>query len=387
VIDIALAVLAGTVTVAAPCILPMLPLLLGAAVGQTSRARPVFIVLGFVVAFSAVALVFGLFAEALGPSQGVLRHVAIALLVVFGVLMIWRRPFELVATRLSGLFARAHALAHRAGPGNVGGLVLGMTIGALWTPCAGPVLGSILTLVATAEDPTRAGGLLVAYAIGASLPMLAIAYGGQRAWAGARRLGPYTHRVQQVFGVIVIAMAVAIHYEYDTLVTAWLSNIQAVGSASSGGSALGDHGPAPELAGIETWLNSEPLTMRGLRGKVVLVEFWTYSCVNCVRTLPYITAWHGKYADQGLVIVGVHTPEFAYERQTRNVQAALQRFGITYPVAQDNRYATWKAYDNHYWPASYLVDRNGRIVLQHFGEGHYDEMEQAIRTLLAQRAR
>jgi cytochrome c biogenesis protein CcdA/thiol-disulfide isomerase/thioredoxin len=384
-IDIALAVLAGVVTVAAPCILPMLPILLGAAVGQTSRARPVFIVLGFVLAFSAAALVFGIFAEALGPSQGVLRHVAIALLVVFGVLMIWRRPFEQMATRLSGLFARAHALANRAGPDNLGGLVLGMTIGALWTPCAGPVLGSILTLVATAEDPTRAGVLLVAYAIGASLPMLAIAYGGQRAWAGAHRLAPYTHRVHRVFGVIVIAMAVAIHYEYDTLAAAWLPNVQAVGSASSGRSVLGNHGPAPEFAGIETWLNSEPLTMRGLRGKVVLVDFWTYSCVNCVRTLPYITAWHDKYGDQGLVIVGVHTPEFAYERQTHNVQTALQRFGITYPVAQDNRYATWKAYDNHYWPARYLVDRNGRIVLEHFGEGYNDEMEQAIRTLLAQR--
>ena len=146
---------------------------------------------------------------------------------------------------------------------------------------------------------------------------------------------------------------------------------------------LVDYGVAPGFAGIEKWLNSEPLTMEGLRGKVVLLDFWTYSCINCLRTLPHVTKWHERYKDQGLVVVGVHTPEFAFERQTRNVQTAIKRFGIKYPVAQDNQYATWKAYDNQYWPAAYLIDRKGRIVLKHFGEGRYDEMESAIRMLLA----
>jgi len=146
---------------------------------------------------------------------------------------------------------------------------------------------------------------------------------------------------------------------------------------------LGVYGPAPEFTGIEKWLNSGPLTMAGLRGKVVLVNFWTYSCINCLRTLPYVTKWYGAYKDKGFVIVGIHTPEFAFERQTRNVQTAIQRFSIKYPVAQDNQYATWKAYGNQYWPAEYLIDQKGRIVFKHFGEGNYDEMENAIRTLVA----
>lgn len=153
-------------------------------------------------------------------------------------------------------------------------------------------------------------------------------------------------------------------------------------AAHAGEAVLVDRGPAPDFTGIAAWLNSPPLSMQALKGKVVLVDFWTYSCINCLRTLPYVTKWHDKYKDQGLVVVGVHTPEYAFERKTGNVQTAIKRFGIRYAVAQDNEYATWKAYENQYWPASYLIDRSGRIVLQHFGEGGYDEMESAIQKLL-----
>jgi thiol-disulfide isomerase/thioredoxin len=142
--------------------------------------------------------------------------------------------------------------------------------------------------------------------------------------------------------------------------------------------------PAPEFAGIENWLNSPPLTLASQRGKVVLVDFWTYTCINCIRTLAYVTSWHQKYKDQGLVVVGVHTPEFPFERSTPNVQKALERFKITYPVAQDNRYATWEAYRNQYWPAVYLIDKQGQIVYRHFGEGNYAETEAEIQRLLAQ---
>jgi thiol-disulfide isomerase/thioredoxin len=155
------------------------------------------------------------------------------------------------------------------------------------------------------------------------------------------------------------------------------------GIARAADPVLIDYGPAPDFSGIGKWLNSEPLSMPALRGKVVLVDFWTYSCINCLRTLPYVAQWHQRYKDKGLVVVGVHTPEYAFERSTRNVQTAIKRFNIPYAVAQDNQYATWKAYENQYWPAVYLIDRKGRIVLKHFGEGHYDEMEQAIKMLLA----
>lgn len=147
-----------------------------------------------------------------------------------------------------------------------------------------------------------------------------------------------------------------------------------------------DYGPAPEFAGIERWLNSEPLTMASMRGSVVLVDFWTYACINCQRALPHVVQWHERYKDRGLVVVGVHTPEYAFERSAQNVQAAIKRLGIQFPVAQDNRYATWRAYDNTYWPASYLIDRRGRIMLKHVGEGGYNETEAAIRALIAEPA-
>jgi thiol-disulfide isomerase/thioredoxin len=149
---------------------------------------------------------------------------------------------------------------------------------------------------------------------------------------------------------------------------------------------LKDYGRAPEFAGIDKWLNSGPLTMQGLAGKVVLVDFWTYTCINCIRTLPHVVRWYETYKDQGFVVVGVHSPEFAYERSTRNVQDAIERFNIRYPVAQDNSFTTWKAYGNQYWPAFYLVDSRGQVMRQHFGEGEYAEMEAAIQALLAKRA-
>jgi len=165
---------------------------------------------------------------------------------------------------------------------------------------------------------------------------------------------------------------------------ALLATSAAVAAVPGSAQAAAGPVPAPEFAGIENWLNSPPLTLASQRGKVVLVDFWTYTCINCIRTLPYVTRWHQKYKDQGLAVVGVHTPEFPFERSTPNVQKALERFGITYPVAQDNRYATWDAYRNQYWPAVYLIDKQGRIVYRHFGEGNYAETEAEIQRLLAQ---
>ncbi|MEP6790284.1 MAG: thioredoxin family protein [Ramlibacter sp.] len=156
--------------------------------------------------------------------------------------------------------------------------------------------------------------------------------------------------------------------------------------AATAAPGLFDYGPAPELAGIDGWLNSQPLTLAGLRGKVVLVDFWTYSCINCLRTLPYVNRWAERYRDQGLVVIGVHTPEFPFERSASSLQAAMKRFGVRHPVAQDNRYATWKAWDNQYWPAAYLVDARGHVRYKHFGEGEYDRTEAAIAALLGQAA-
>jgi cytochrome c biogenesis protein CcdA/thiol-disulfide isomerase/thioredoxin len=381
VIEPLLAALAGIATVASPCILPMLPLLLGVSVGHTDRWRPLFIVLGFALSFCAMALAFGATAQALGLSQDAVRALAIATLLLLGTVMLFPALSDRLTARLGGLADIADGLGRRTGAGRLGGFGLGLTLGALWTPCAGPVLASALALVATATDPTRATGLLAAYAAGAGLPMLAIAYGGQIASVRLRGLLRHATRLRQAFGAAIIATAVAMQGQYDVQAAAWLAQWVPTASATAAPAAP-PADTAPEFAGITQWLNSPPLSMASLRGKVVLVDFWTYGCVNCVRTVPQVAQWHERYKDQGLVVVGVHTPEYGFERSTGNVRAALQRLGIRYPVAQDNGYQTWNAWHNRYWPAQYLVDREGRVVMRHVGEGDEPAIEQAIRSAL-----
>ena len=225
-----------------------------------------------------------------------------------------------------------------------------------------------------------------------------------------RTVNKYTGLIQQGFGLIMIVTAILIYTNYAQVIQARVLDLfpgysrflgqfennsrlqkeldnlagrKAQTIAEDAQKLLSEGGPAPEFAGIAQWLNAPaPLSLQALRGKVVLVDFWTYSCINCVRTLPHLTAWYERYKNDGLVIVGVHTPEFAFERETQNVQNAIKQFNITYPVAQDNDYQTWKNYQNHYWPAEYLIDAKGHIRRTHFGEGGYDHMEEAIRALL-----
>jgi len=382
-IELLLAGLAGVATIASPCILPMLPLVLGVSVGHTDRWRPLCVVLGFVLSFCAMALVFGATAQAIGLSQDAVRTLAIATLLLLGTVMLFPALSDRLAARLGGLATIADGLGRRTSAGRLGGFGLGLTLGALWTPCAGPVLASALALVATATDQARAAGLLAAYAVGAGLPMLAIAYGGQVASVRLRGLLRHATRLRQAFGVLIIATAVAMQGQYDVQAAAWLARWLPSSSATA---APATPQPAlalaPEFEGIAQWLNSPPLSMASLRGKVVLIDFWTYSCINCVRTVPQVAQWHERYKDQGLVVVGVHTPEYGFERSTDNVRAALQRLGIRYPVAQDNGYQTWNAWHNRYWPAQYLVDREGRVVMRHVGEGDEQAIEQAIRSVL-----
>lgn len=219
-----LAFLAGVLTIAAPCVLPMLPVVLGASIGQRDRSRPLFIALGFSLAFTAAALLFTTFSQVLGLTQDTLRQAAMVMLLVFGSLMIWPRPFEWLSMHMSGLLSRVNAVGDRAGSGKWGGLVLGMSLGAVFTPCAGPVLGAILALVATTPDPAQAALLLGCYSLGAALPMLGIAYGGQYASTRVRQLARYAHRMQQAFGVLVLLTAVAMYFQYDSLLVVWLSD-------------------------------------------------------------------------------------------------------------------------------------------------------------------
>jgi cytochrome c biogenesis protein CcdA/thiol-disulfide isomerase/thioredoxin len=387
-VQILFAFLGGVLTVAAPCILPVLPILLGSSVGQKNKLRPLFIILGFITTFALTSLVISIIVRYVPFfSQDHIRTIAVIFIGIFGIFLIWPLPFELLMSKFSRI-TNATAGVGR-GQSNTSGLLLGMTLGLVWAPCAGPILATILALIALQGNTGRSLLLLAAYSLGAGIPMLIIAYGSQYISTKVRFIAQYSQRIQQIFGVLIVSLSVLMFFNKDTEIinalTAYFpqSNIEAkITNQKPMDIGLENYGPAAELTGISNWLNSNPLTIQQLKGKVVLIDFWTYSCINCIRTLPYVTSWYDTYNKDGFVVIGVHTPEFAFEKVTSNVEAATKNFGIKYPVAQDNDYGTWSAYKNQYWPAEYLIDKEGNIRYEHFGEGNYDHTENAIRTLL-----
>ena len=397
--------LAGLVTAVSPCVLPVLPILL--AGGATGR-RPLRIIAGLISSF----VVFTLFATwllgKLGLPDDLLRKIAIALLFVVAA--------TLLVPRLGLLLERPFARLTRFRSGG-GGFILGASLGLVFVPCAGPVLATISVVAATNQVGLRAILLTIAYAAGAALPMLLIALGGQKLGGRLRAQGA---RVRIVSGLVIGLVALAITFNLDTrFQTALPGYTQAlqrhtedtasvqrqllklrngknsifdqtttttttpVAQPGPGASGLPILVPsAPPIVAGGQWFNSPPLTVAALRGKVVLLDFWTYSCINCLRTLPHLEAWYAAYHRYGLQIIGVHSPEFAFEHVASNVSAAIKRLGIRYPVVQDNNFATWDNYSNEYWPASYLIDQQGRIRAYDTGEGGYSTMEENIKQLL-----
>lgn len=404
-----LAVAAGVLTVLSPCILPILPVLLSATAPDGLRHRPFWIVLGLAFSFTVFGAVFSTFGTLLGLSNGALRNVALAILLFFGVSLLWPRLWDRLGARI-GALAQKIPGANRppSEQGRGGALLLGGSLGLLWAPCAGPILGIIITFAAVQGKFGRSLLLLTAYSLGAAVPMLLIGYGGRRLYRKILSLGKWGAIAHRVLGAVTIATVIALFFNVDTLLLTHLppslfsseaieqrlAQIRpelreapgaprpAIAATNPGGASLPVLGEMPNFVKIVAWINSPPLSPAGLRGKVVLVDFWTYSCINCIRTLPHIIGWYEKYRNDGLVVVGVHTPEFAFEKNEANVRRAVARFGIHYPVALDNFYGTWEAYGNHYWPADYLFDAQGRLRLVHFGEGKYGETERAIQSLL-----
>ncbi|HZO37006.1 MAG TPA: cytochrome c biogenesis protein DipZ [Solirubrobacteraceae bacterium] len=412
--------IAGIGTALSPCVLPVLPIALSA--GATGgRRRPAGIVVGLALSFTfaTVALVYLL--DALGLSDGLLRTVAIVALLVFGVTLL-----------MPPLAARAEVALSRAVPGLGGprtggdgfgsGLLIGASLGLVYAPCAGPVLAGVITV--SASQPFTAGRLAVAlaYGVGSALALYVLMLGGRRLIAPLSRRG---NAFGMAMGAVMVIVALAMLGDYDlrfqsaiakdlpsVLVnpTEPLENSSAaqralsdlrggtrgVGAPSSstadGGATpvLTDIGVAPEFAGNQRWFNTpgnKPLTLKGLRGRVVLVDFWTYSCINCLRTLPYLKAWDRRYRAAGLTVVGVHAPEFPFEKDAGNVAEAIDREGIRYPVVQDNELATWNAYGNQGWPSEFFIDASGHVRFHHYGEGAYAEKERVIRALLAEAGR
>lgn len=387
--------LAGIFTALSPCILPVLPAILAAGIAG-GRLRPLGTIVGLVCSFSFFTLTLTWIVHATGLSPNILRYVAIALIFLFGLVMIF--------PKLSNWFARVTAPIADLGQkiqgskprqGFWGGIVFGLALGLLWTPCAGPILAAITTLVATSSINATAILMTLAYSIGAGIPMFLFAYGSSKLIQTSRFLSRHSEQIRQFFGVLMLGFALLLAFNWEMILNQKLSRlfpelfseknlpVEEKLKAIHGRESLPQNGPAPELSGIVGWINSPPLTLSELKGKVVLIDFWTYSCINCLRTLPYLKNWYRDYKNHGFVIIGVHTPEFEFEKDYSNVKKAVHELGIEYPVALDNNYATWNAYHNHYWPAHFLIDQQGAIRMVHFGEGGYVETENAIRMLLS----
>ncbi|WP_175688717.1 cytochrome c biogenesis protein DipZ [Burkholderia anthina] len=444
---IVLAYLGGVLTILSPCILPVLPFVFARA-DQPFVRTGLPLLIGMALTFTVVATLAAVGGGWVAQANQAGRWLAIALLAVFGLTLLLPRLAEHLTRPLVAAGNRLTGFAQRDGraAGPVSSLLLGVATGLLWAPCAGPILGLVLTGAALRGASVGTTVLLVAYAAGAATSLgVALVIGGKVFAAMKRSLGA-GEWIRRGIGAALLAGVAAIALGLDTGALAQLSTVTTggletklvdrlgghsngtpaamaatgnSGSAAASGAmmaATSDNAPAaggamtgsammraadttaamhapaalpvegtlPSLDGAVQWLNSPPLTAAGLRGKVVLVDFWTYSCINCLRTLPYTTAWARKYAPYGLVVIGVHAPEFAFERDIGNVKKAVHDLGIDYPVAIDNRYAIWRAFGNEYWPAHYFIDAQGRIRHHHFGEGEYAQSERAIQSLLAE---
>ncbi len=425
--------LAGAGTALSPCVLPVLPIALSA--GATGgRRRPLGIVVGLTLSFTfaTVALVYVI--SVLGLPGDLLRKLAIAVLLVFGISLMVPPLAARIEATMSRFAGRAGGV-HSGGDGFWSGTLVGTSLGLVYAPCAGPILAGVITI--SASQPFTAGRLAVAlsYGIGSAVVLYLLMLGGRRLTAPLSRRGT---ALQVTMGAVMVVVALAMAGNYDVrfqnsiagslpgfLVnpTEGLEDTAAARSALSdvrgesahgvgakatsaaaavrrGEDGAGDSGTkpsglpvlgtAPEFVDNQRWFNTpgdRPLTLRSLRGRVVLIDFWTYTCINCLRTLPYLTAWDRTYRKDGLTIVGVHSPEFPFEKDAGNVEEAIERNGIHYPVVQDNDLATWSAYGNQYWPSEYFVDARGRVRFVHYGEGEYGEKEKIIRELLAEAGR
>src|SRR3569623_96293 len=409
-----LAYLGGVLTIISPCILPVLPFVFARADRPFVKSGLPMLI-GMALTFALVATLAAVAGGWAVAANEYGRIAALVLLALFGIALL----FPAIADRATQpLVARGGRLSQAADSsgGFLPSLLLGVATGLMWAPCAGPVLGMILTGTTLQGAIVQTTLLLIAYAAGAATSLaLALLIGGRVFAAMKRSLGA-GEWVQHGLGALVLVAVAAIALGVDTnyLTNVSLAQTSAVeqalidklrgpdntAMAPAGGAiqsnpsmmkanaphesagSLPVEGTLPSLDGAVEWLNSKPLTAVALRGKVVLVDFWTYSCINCLRTIPYVRAWAEKYKDDGLVVIGVHTPEFAFEKQPANVRKALTDLKIDYPVAIDNNYSIWRAFNNMYWPAHYFIDAQGRIRHHHFGEGEYAKSEEVIRQLL-----
>ena len=424
--------LGGLITGISPCILPVLPVIFFSGAQTSGRAepavaaqgggtttavevrppisetlRPYRVIGGLVLSFSIVTLAGSALLTLLHLPQDAIRWAGIVALTLIGIGLIVPQ-FEQILERPFARIPQFNASEGRSGFG------LGLALGVLFVPCAGPVLAAIVLAGATGSIGVNTIVLTVSFAIGTAVPLLVFALAGQRV---AQRIGAFRRRQRQIRvagGIVMLVFAVAIAFNLPAtlqrIVPDYTSTLQDkvggsdqiaeklnlggvvndqnkdLSNCTNGGATLESCGTAPDIKGITDWFNTPgntPLDLKGLRGKVVLIDFWAYSCINCQRAIPHVTDWYGKYKDAGLEVIGVHSPEYAFEKVLANVESGARDLGITYPVALDNKLSTWTNYRNQYWPAEYLIDATGTVRHIKFGEGDYDVTEDLIRQLLA----
>lgn len=387
-INIGLAFIEGVALIVSPCILPLLPIILSASI-TGSKKRPYGIIIGFVLSFAVFTYFSRQIVLWLGVDLNLVRNISLTLLLAFGVIMLSSYLTEKF-TNLTQKFAN---LGYKLDKGDnsddmLSGIIFGILVGLIWTPCAGPIFAAVIVQSIIQQSSLDGFLIILAFGIGAAIPMLLIAIFGQKIMQRTTFLQQHALLIRKILGVIIIAAVLFMYY--GTSFFAATTNVQSPSTEHSGNELIkGIEAPytAPEISGITNWINSPALQMSQLRGKVVLIDFWAYSCINCIRTLPYVKHWYKDYHDKGLVIIGVHSPEFDFERSLKNVQNAVKENGIEYPVALDNNFVTWQNFKNHYWPAHYLIDQKGNVVYTHFGEGEYDVTENNIRFLLGLNAK
>ncbi|MCX2901298.1 cytochrome c biogenesis protein DipZ [Pseudomonas mandelii] len=391
-----IAFLGGILTVLSPCILPVVPFLFAGV--ERSRRSILLTLGGMVLTFALVASLAVVSSEWVVQANNTGRHVALIVMALFAL--------SLISARIGGWLARPFVLlGNRLDPdtrkmsGPLGSIMIGVATGLLWAPCAGPILGVILTGAMLQGANAGTSLLLVAYGLGSALSLGTLIFAGRGLVNRLKASIPITGWLRRAAGVTVLAAAAVISTGADKTLLAGTSSA-GISSVEKGlletvpkvldyfvskvkADTLDNaQGAMPSLAGAVQWLNSPELSGESLKGKVVLVDFWTYDCINCQHTLPYVKDWAKKYQKDGLVVIGVHTPEYGFERIIDNVKDQVKKLGITYPVAIDNNYAIWRNFDNQYWPAHYLIDAKGQVRYTHFGEGRYDTQEQMIQQLL-----
>ena len=411
IILIVFAFLAGIITVLSPCILPILPIILTSSIGgvDIGKSRPIGVVIGFVLSFTFFTLFLSTIVRVSGVPAETLRLVSVFVVAGFGVSLLISQVqifIEKMFSKLSNFMPRGQVRT-----GFWGGLLIGFSVGLLWTPCVGPILASVISLAITGTVTFDSFLITFAYSLGTAIPMFLIMIGGRGVLNRPWLLSNLSY-IQKVFGVLMILTAIGIFFnvdrkfqtfvlesfpQYGTGLTQFEDNElirNQLDKNSSSEMKNEDFGQptydliepkgekAPELIPGGVWFNFDPIKLSELKGKVVIVDFWTYSCINCQRTIPYLREWNEKYKDKGLVIIGVHSPEFEFEKNEKNVLQAVKDFQLSYPIVQDNNFATWRAYNNRYWPAKYFIDKDGYIRYSHFGEGAYDESEKVIQELL-----